>query len=213
MPERLADAGKFAHINAMYDDDPFDPDNPLEDYPTLQAVRRFTDRLSGVAWFSQSGQPLEVQVLEVARNYVEMLGFPEVAVAAVEDWSAATLCAEIPDWNSAPWETEEQLRAALRADALEFLDEDLVVFTVSHITGLAEQYCTPWLERAVAGDPAGVDEALMRAAIGAAVQATHDAGLVLLAGGEETHPFMYKYLLFEAGRWPINIAGASFSLF
>jgi hypothetical protein len=37
--------------------------------------------------------------------------------------------------------------------------------------------------------------------------------LVLAAGAGEDHAFVYKFRLFERGRWPISIAGASFNLF
>jgi hypothetical protein len=67
---------------------------------------------------------------------------------------------------------------------------------------------------AVAASRSGVaDEALIRAAAGAATQGAYHAALVLAAGGDEHHPFAIKFRLFEAGRWPLGIVGATFNLF
>ena len=59
------------------------------------------------------------------------------------------------------------------------------------------------------------DEEILRAAMGAGVQICHLAALVLLSGHEdlEDHPFFHKFRLFEAGHWPIGIAGSSFNIF
>ena len=64
-----------------------------------------------------------------------------------------------------------------------------------------------------AGQSGVVDPALVRAAAGAATQASYQAALVLAAGEDAEHVFAIKYRLFEAGRWPLGIAGMTFNLF
>lgn len=61
---------------------------------------------------------------------------------------------------------------------------------------------------------AGVkDESLLRAAVGAAVQAAHQRALLELAGVDPDHAFAPKFALFEAGRWPIAVVGSTFHVF
>ncbi|MEL6363066.1 MAG: hypothetical protein AAFR21_18520, partial [Pseudomonadota bacterium] len=60
--------------------------------------------------------------------------------------------------------------------------------------------------------------AARRLAVGAAVQASHQAALALLASADpdfeaEGHPFAAKFQLFEFGRWPVALIGSSFNLF
>jgi hypothetical protein len=62
------------------------------------------------------------------------------------------------------------------------------------------------------------DEAQQQLAVGAAVQAAHQAALVLVAAADpafeaEDHPFRAKFRLFEFGRWPVGVIGGSFNLF
>jgi hypothetical protein len=54
---------------------------------------------------------------------------------------------------------------------------------------------------------------LVRIAAEAAVQTCVQAALVLAAGTEESHPFAYKYRLFELGRWPFGMIGQTLHLF
>ncbi|MEX0645344.1 MAG: hypothetical protein WD076_08535, partial [Parvularculaceae bacterium] len=63
-----------------------------------------------------------------------------------------------------------------------------------------------------------VDEGAQRLAVGAAVQAAHQAALALIAASDpefdvEHHPFAAKFKLFEFGRWPVGVVGNSFNLF
>ena len=57
------------------------------------------------------------------------------------------------------------------------------------------------------------DEELVRAATGAAVQVSHQRALLEAAAAPPDHPFVHKFALFEAGRWPIAVIGESFHLF
>ena len=62
------------------------------------------------------------------------------------------------------------------------------------------------------------DAAARHLAVGSAVQAAHQAALVLVAAAGadmdvERHPFAAKFRLFEFGRWPVGVAGRSFNLF
>ena len=62
------------------------------------------------------------------------------------------------------------------------------------------------------------DEAQKQLAVGAAVQAAHQAALVLIAAADpgfdaDDHPFTAKFRLFEFGRWPVGVIGSSFNLF
>ncbi|MFT6556445.1 hypothetical protein [Sneathiella sp.] len=197
----------------MYEDDEFEEEElDIEEYPTLRSVARFTKLLGSVNWFRSVGLELGANTRKVAEDYTQNLGFPDAYVAPVENWEEAAYAAANPDWNTEWWEAEEQLMASLTAQALELMTEEDLGMALSHIAATA----SPVVQHAVENlaEEAGIeDEELIRAAIGAALQACHQSALVLAAGEEDTHPFALKYQLFELGRWPIGITGGSFNLF
>ena len=86
------------------------------------------------------------------------------------------------------------------------------MLALTHVANQASEAVLAAAE-AAAGRFGVEDEALIRAAAGAAAQACYHAALVLAAEGDEEHPFALKYRLYEAGRWPLGIVGRSFSLF
>ena len=190
----------------------FDEDAELSDWPGLQAVASFARMVAEVGWFARLGAEIESDEVDWAERYLQGLGFPDVEVAPVEDWEEAEAAARNPDWNSDWWEAEEQLRASLLADAIERSDEETVMLALTHVTNQASEAVLMAAEAAAARF--GVeDEALIRAAAGAATQACYHAALVLAAEADEEHPFALKYRLYEAGRWPLGVVGRSFNLF
>jgi hypothetical protein len=195
----------------MFDDDEPEAIEP-EDYPTLVAVARFARALPRISWFAAVGEPLSPAEHDDATAYLSALGFPDATVATIDDWEDAEAAARNPDWNTAWWEAEEQLRAGLIADALELIEEAELMAALNHVTASASESANG--AAALAATRAGVaDEELMRAAAGAAIQVAYQAALVLAAGAEEDHAFALKFRLFEAGRWPLGIVGATFNLF
>lgn len=202
------------------DEDEAAPDEPEQDAAAarLKAVARFARLAPRVAWFSGLGLDLGPAEAADARAYVETLGFPEAHIAPVADWAEAEEAIRNPGWNSAWWEAEELSRAALIEQALSHLEKDDLLSALSAVTGgVAESVLGA---AAVAAARGGIaDQGLIRAAAGAATQACYQAALVLAAVTAETaesdaeHPFALKFRLFEAGRWPLGIVGASFNLF
>ena len=195
------------------DDDQPDPLALAEDFPTLAAVARFARMIPDVSWFAAVGEPLTAAERADAEAYVLALGFPDAGVASVSDWEEAETAAKNPDWNTSWWEVEEQLRAALTVEASEIVgDDDTLMVALTNVTSTASEVVHG--AAAVAASQSGVaDPALIRAAAGAATQACYQAALVLAAGEEEDHAFALKYRLFEAGRWPLGIVGATFNIF
>ncbi|SLN17470.1 hypothetical protein [Oceanibacterium hippocampi] len=195
-------------------DDDFDEEelpDPAE-YPTLVAVARFTRLIPAVPWFAAVGETIGLQDRQEAESYCSALGFPGADVALVPDWHEAENVARNPDWNDSWWEQEEQLRVGLIADACEFLPEHELMTALTHVTSVASDHVHG--AAAIAAQHGGIgDEALVRAAAGAATQACYQAALVLAAGADDEHCFAIKYRLFEAGRWPLGIIGSTFSLF
>lgn len=197
----------------MFPDDS-DDDIGAEDLPpTLRAVSRFAQTLRHVPWFRGLGQPLGPDELRAATDYLLALGFPDAGVAEVFDWAEAEEAARNPEWNSAGWEAEEQLRAGLSAAAVEIVgDEEAVLVALTHVTSSASDAVHE--AAAAAAARFGVDDqALIRAAAGAAAQAAYQAALVLAAAEDEDHAFAHKFRLFEVGRWPLGVTGATFNIF
>lgn len=193
------------------EDDEFGEEEAAE-YPRLQLVLRFAAYLRRVSWFSALGDPLSPSEIADGEAYCAELGFPHAAVVPVESWEDAEAAIRNPDWNSEWWEAEEALRANLIAEAAAEAPEEDILAALTAVTARASEVVHG--QAAVAAARAGIaDEALIRAAAGAATQACYQAALVLAAGAGDDHPFAVKFRLYEAGRWPLGIVGATFGVF
>lgn len=189
-----------------------DEDLDLEDFPGLHGLRRMARLVDRLPWFERLGAELEEDEQEWAEAYLAALGFPDAAVVPIPDWEEAEAAAGSIDLNSSAWEAEEQLRMGLVEEALQRVDEDSLTVALTHLASQAAGPIRAAAEEAAAA--AGVfDEELILAAQGAAMQACHQAALVLAAEVEDEHAFALKFRLFEAGRWPIGLAGNSYNLF
>jgi hypothetical protein len=195
-------------------DDEDDDYDGLDDdqLAALTAIRRLGEVVTRIPWFSRIGQPLSAEERDLAQRYLDMLGFPDAAPATVEDWTEAGDAADSTDLNSEGWEVEEQLRADLSREALEFFDEDTLSDTLTYITETAGPLVVEAIASAASLWPVE-DDAVIEAATGAAVQTSYTAALVLAAQAVEEHPFALKFRLFELGRWPIGLSGRSFNIF
>ncbi len=250
----------------MSDSNSFDPDSPesrkafegfleqeelrdlLADNPAIEVLYRFTQSLERIPWFARGGFPLSGEEVALATDYVAGLGVPEAMPAVVESFADAALVAENPEVNSIAWEMEEQLRGALIADALNFMEEDVLNIMLTQIGSVAADIVDAAAREAAAMDEEEAErteadepddasgpedafdeeedsdepdeqnieenrEALLKAMVGSAVQACHQAALVLASGTEDDHPFTAKFGLYESGRWPISISGSSFNIY
>ena len=184
----------------------------LGDYPTLVLVSRFTKLIPRTDWFRYVGEPLEQDVLDKARAYLDVLGFPEATPAEVGDWQEAAYSLETNDWNSPFWEVEQQLMAALTVEVTDTIDPKLLEMVLAHVTSVASEYVGEGV-MAAADRWDMHDEELMKAAIGEGVQACYQAALVIAAGVDEAHPFTLKYQMFETGWWPLGVMGNTFNIF
>ena len=184
----------------------------LEEYPTLVLVARFAKLIPRTDWFRYVGEPLEKDVVDKARTYLDVLGFPEATPAEVEDWQEAAFSLETNDWNSPFWETEQQLMAALSVEVTNNIDPQLLEMVLAHVTSVASEYVGEGVM--AAAERWGLeDEELMKAAIGEGVQACYQAALVVAAGVDEEHPFTLKFQMYEAGWWPLGVMGNTFNIF
>jgi hypothetical protein len=185
--------------------------------PALARVRRFARSLEGLPWFSNLGEPMTPGARAAARSYADGLGFPDADVAILVDWEDAAAAAEHNDWNSPAWEAEELLRADLTSRALSVLSEEALKIAMTMIADRISEPAREAMEQAsFIWDVE--DEAQQQLAVGAAVQAAHQAMLVLIAAADpdfdaEDHPFTAKFRLFEFGRWPVGVAGNSINVF
>lgn len=194
------------------ENDDFDEDFDEDQLAALTAIRRLGDVVARIPWFSRIGQPLDREERELAQRYLDMLGFPDASPAMVEDWTEAGDAADSIDLNSEGWEVEEQLRADLSHEALDYFDEDTLGDTLTYVTETAGPVVVEAIGSAASLWPVE-DDAVIEAATGAAVQACYTAALVLAAQAVEEHPFALKFRLFELGRWPIGLSGRSFNIF
>ena len=197
--------------------DDLDLEDLERELPSLSRVARFARSLEGVPWFANLGEPLTDGARAAALTYLDGLGFPDADIAILVDWDDAADAAESLDHQSAPWEAEELLRADLTGRALSTLSEDALRLAM---TLIAEQVSEPAKEAMEQASHIWdmEDDGARQLAVGAAVQAAHQASLVLIAAADpdfdaDDHPFAAKLRLFEFGRWPVGVAGRSFNLF
>jgi len=184
----------------------------IEHIPALVEVRKFAARLDTMRWFEDVGERMTEELTAEIDAYLQALGFPHVEAARIESWEDAAAAAESLDWDTQGWEAEEQLRAGLVADALETMDEEALSVALTHVAARLGGVLQEHLENIDAIWDVE-DPSLLNAASGAAIQAAHNAALVLAAGGDQDHPFALKFRLFEYGRWPIGLAGSTFNIF
>ncbi|WP_417513905.1 hypothetical protein [Minwuia sp.] len=196
-----------------------DDDDELDDVafgdlpPSLAALSRFAATLNHVSWFAAVGERLSEAERADSAGYLLALGFPECDIVQAMDWEEAEEAARNPDWNTAWWEAEEQLRAGLSAQAVDLTgDEEALLVALTNVTSKASDSVHG--AAAVAAGRFGVaDQGLIRAAAGAATQAAYQAALVIAAAEDEDHAFAQKFHLFQGGRWPLGIIGGTFSIF
>ncbi len=206
-----------------------DPENlrALEaEMPALAILRQFAQEMVEARWFSNIGEPMDADVVELCEDYVTGLGFPDAHLAILPDWDDAIDVAQSLDLNSEAWEAEEQLRAAVTETALELVSpEGLQII----LTFLAAQLAEPLreaAEEALSLSDENID-ALVELLVGAGQQAAYGALLALAAAQAEAvhedaeidmselsvHPLFVKYRLFAMGRWPVSLTGRSFNVF
>lgn len=184
----------------------------FEDYPSLKSVAPFLLVAENVHWFRTLGEKPYTETKTAARDYADLLGFPEADPVFLPEWEDAAAAAENTEYNSPAWEAEEQQRAVLTSDVLNLIDEDVLEMVMTHIAGTL----TPIIDAAAqeAAEYLRIeDEEFVRAASGAAIQACYQAALVGLVSPEDEHPFVKRFEIFEAGHWPIAIIGNSFLIF
>jgi len=204
-------------------DDPFDEDDEpdpandalieelIERQPAIALVRRFASGASRAPWFARLGDPLSDEDLDAAGDYLAALGFTDAEPARVGTWEDAIAAAESLDWDSEGWAREEAMRAGLTGEALATLSEEEFEVVTSYVTSIvAPQIKAAGEEVARLSDLE--DAQILNAAVGAGIQATHAALLVLLAN-DEGHPFTHRYRLFTRGRWPMGVAGMTLNIF
>ena len=184
----------------------------IEHIPALVEVRKFAASLETVRWFQSVGESAEDGLTEDVAAYLQALGFPYAQAGRIETWEDAATAAESLDWDTQGWEAEEQLRAGLVAEVLERMDEEALGVALNYVAARLGGLLQEHLENIDAIWDVE-DPELMNAASGAAIQAAHNAALVLAAGGDAHHPFAIKFRLFEKGRWPIGLAGSTFNIF
>ncbi|RZO64289.1 MAG: hypothetical protein EVA70_08460 [Parvularculaceae bacterium] len=191
-----------------------------EELPAMARAGEFIRSLDGIPWFANLGEPLTPGARAAAHMVADGLGFPDAEIGIVIDWDDAGAAAENFDWNSPAWEAEELLRADVTLQAQELLSDEAFQFVMAAAADVVAKSAREAVDEAASlGDV--VDDGLKQLAIGAAVQAVHQALLALLVQGrdgddsdEDTqHPFLAKFQLFEFGRWPVGITGGTFNLF
>ena len=188
-------------------------------------MRNFADEACRQPWFTELGEPLEASVKNMARAYLDGLGYPDAEAAPMMNWDDALDAALSLDINSAGWEAEEQLRAALVDAALTQVSEEGLGVLLANLAAQLSETLHELAEEALYMADELPDH-VIDLAVGAGQQAAYGAALVLAASGTEepdntsddtsdllSHPLMLKYRLFAAGRWPLTLTGQTLNIF
>jgi hypothetical protein len=178
----------------------------------LDPVAALAARARAAAWFERVGAPLDGALGRATAGYLAGLGLAAAPPDRVADWPAAKALAAAPDWDPAWWQAEERERQALLAAAgARHRPADLLAGLTAAMVAASEAAHDRALPALAAAGIA--DAALARAAAGAGAQACYLAALAGAAAAPPDHPFVAKFGLFEAGRWPLGIVGGRFRVF
>lgn len=160
-------------------------------------------------WFSRLGLPFDETEARLAAGYLDALDLaaaPNLAIAT--GWRDAEAIIRDPQSGAGWWEQEEAERKLLMQETQQRIGTQLLLETLtSAVDGYAES------TYACAMKSCDGDEALAKAASGAALTSIHLHALALLAGRREHHVFVQKYALFAAGRFPLGMRKATFIFF
>ena len=195
----------------MTDDDPELAELSLEDFPQLVAIARFVQAFDEVPWFERCGVAMTADEMALTEAYLSALGCPQALVAPLADWPSLAETLEQSDADAEWRDLEAQLATGLVDEAGSLISADELEMALTHVSAMAGQSLPQAAE--LAALRGGGEADVIRAATGAAAHACHQAALVLAAGGDDEHPFSFKFQLFEAGRWPLGIIGGSFAIF
>ncbi|MBM3597819.1 MAG: hypothetical protein FJX35_06360 [Alphaproteobacteria bacterium] len=185
------------------------------DRPDAGAIDVFARSIVQASWFAALGAPLSAGEDADVRTYLAGLAIPglaDVAIDIVADWPSAKRIADAPDWDRRWWNGEEALRQAALQQAIARLGQGRAMAALTRVTEGASDRVHGLAASAAQRDGVA-DQALVRAAAGAATQACYQAALALAAEAERDHAFTAKYRLFAAGRWPLGLVGGHFFLF
>lgn len=177
------------------------------------AIARLIEDIDSASWFAAVGEPATDDEQKEARSYVDGLGFSTARIQWQSDWAAAREAIQRADWAQDWWQKEHQLQMDLYRQAADHLGETVLLHLLSKVTDAATRLLHG--PAAVAAARGGVaDQGLIRAAAGSASQSCYQMALCRLqkplAMGSSPpptdQPFLCKFRLFEAGRWPLSMA-------
>ena len=182
----------------------------------LTQMAKFTSVLKNIKWFHNIANPLDDIEKQISQNYTSNIGFPHSNIAFINNADDVYFLVENPEWNTNWWEAEEQLRSSLLNKALEVIDADELNHAINHATTKAAGFALDSISEKVSEINCSNNfdyQYFINTLTGMAVATTYQASLVLASGGDEKHPFTYKFELIEYGRLPLGITGNTFSIY
>lgn len=168
------------------------------------ALARLERRIARASWFAAAGEPPGAAEREDLAAWLAGLGLAPAEVAAARDWREAESLLRDPAWDHAWWDAEEALRTRYRDAALGAMGGEALLGHLSRITDAASRV-VPGTAALAAARGGLADEALLRVAAGAGIQACYHAALARCAGAPREDPFAAKLRLYEAGSWPLGV--------
>ena len=175
----------------------------------LRRLVKFEDSLSKVGWFEAAGKLLNQEEKTMTTLYLKALGVKHRDINVVKEWQTVQKVACRADWVPTWWQTERDLSVALTAESKAVLGDGLFH---SRMTQIMSKIFDP-VPREVSDILLSLDirdEALIKSATGAATEAVHQAALGTIKVSNNNHPFLYKFQLFRAGRWPLGVYDDTF---
>ena len=178
----------------------------------LGAVDRLAGGLAKASWFAALGQAPAESERQDGLAYLSALGYGKAGLEWAPDWAAAEKACKDSAWTHQWWDKEEALRKQLFETASEVASEQTVSWAIDRLMKAASDLVMGAAARAAARDGIA-DEVIIRVAAGSATQVIYQAGVALAADAGPTHPFLLKYRIFAAGRWPLGLIGDKFHIF
>jgi hypothetical protein len=150
--------------------------------------------------------PFDTREARLADGYVRAIGLEDsIDIAFAANWTEAGALIRSVHSAAGWWDCEEAERKWLMAEVAGAVGMQALLDALAYETEGHAQSTYACALQSCAGD-----EALAKAASGAALTAINQHALALLAGCADTHVFMQKYALFAGGRFPLGMRDTTF---
>ncbi len=184
----------------------------LTELPIMNEVSKAIATLKHVDWFHHVGDRIDQKTRDVAKDYMNFLGFNYAELHIINDWDEVFPVMETNNYQTGAWEAEEAMRNVLTFKASEQLAPEAMEFLFSFLAAALSEHIDDHITEVFANWDLQ-DEQLKNLMMGSAMQACHTYILAKTFSNDSQHPFILRIKLYSSGHWPLGFSGDSLAIF